>query len=301
LWIWIVLAVVFVGVPALVIASALLLRARASRAAFGRGASDGGHRHASHVTHYAIGGLAIGMLAGLMLVLDSRGGFAPLACAVGYLLGLLFGEFSAEPATSGSLRAAIVRARQPSDYVRPWIQLVIVIVAAFVLAAPIAYVLAPDIRYGSWHPVPGDRFTLPGGTTTWPGPLTTAAAALFAVLVLLLGAATLCRIAARPPLSVAADHLSDELLRRQSGRAVAGAVLGIELLVLAALLIAGSEGLAVPIAALAPAAYTGNRVMVWAGLCCALAAIPAWLALSGWIRRGRGAPAAAGPPAAAGA
>lgn len=113
-------------------------------------------------------------------------------------------------------------------------------------------------------------------------------AAIF-IGVVLLGAAGLRRVAARPRLAGAeqdrAGHGLDELLRRQSGRAITGAVLGLELLVLAAILISGSGGPAVPVPAVSAAAYLGSRLMIYGGLGCAAGAAGSWLILSGWIRR----------------
>jgi hypothetical protein len=171
-----------------------------------------------------------------------------------------------------------------------------VLTAAAVLAAPVAFAVAPTVRYARWHPFPGASFTLPGGETSWPPvfPGTVAAAAL-AVVVLGVGAAGLRRVAARPSPEGDATRAAGEMLRRQAARAITGAVLGLELVMLAALLLEGSRGLAVPAADLAPGAYLGSRVMVIAGLCCAVACLAAWLVLSGWTRRGR---SAAPPPVA---
>ena len=94
-------------------------------------------------------------------------------------------------------------------------------------------------------------------------------------------------VAARPQLTDGGEPELDELLRRQAGRAVTGAVLGLELIVLAGLMIAGSEGLAVPVPAISGAAYAGSRAMVDAGLCCGIGGLASWLVLSGWTRRAR--------------
>jgi hypothetical protein len=154
-----------------------------------------------------------------------------------------------------------------------------------VIGAPIAFAVAPAVGYGKWHPFLGANFTLPGGHTSWPPVFPgTAAAAALALAVLGIGAAGLRRIAARPGPADDDAVTVDEVLRRQAGRAMIGAVLGLELIILAALLIAGSSGLAVPMAAVAPGAHLGNRIMVIAGLSCAVAGLAAWLALSGWTR-----------------
>jgi hypothetical protein len=114
-------------------------------------------------------------------------------------------------------------------------------------------------------------------------------------VVLFTGAAGLRRVAGRPQLTDGVEQAADEWLRRQSGRAITGAVLSLLLLVLAAFLISGSAGLGVPVPSISPAVYLGNRIMVIAGLCSAAGSIVSWLLLSGWIRRPR--PPATGPAA----
>jgi hypothetical protein len=250
--------------------------------------------HITRVTWCGLAGLGVGALLGVGLIIDNRGGLAVLACAGGYLAGLLLGEFAAQPPARGAHRTARLLARRPADYVPRWAVAAAVLAAAMVLAAPIAFALAPSVAYGSWQPATG--VILPGGRTSWPPvfPGTVAAAAL-ALAVLGVGAAGLRRVAGRPAAADDAAHGVDETLRRQSGRAILGAVLGIEMLVLAALLIAGSAGLAVPDQAAGPGAYLGNRVMVFTGLGCAACGLAAWLVLSGWIRRPHSRPAAATP------
>jgi hypothetical protein len=291
IWIWLILAGVFVGVPVVIIGIAVLLRARASRSAFREagGPPTAARTQARRARWFGLTGLGAGLLLGVALVFDQRGGLAPLACAAGYLIGLLIGEYAAQPAAGGQVRAATLRPRRPSDYSPHWAATAVVLAVFLTVAAPVVFATAPTITYGRWQPFPGAGFSLPGARTAWPGwPVTTIAAA-FAVVVVLLGIAGLRRVAARPRLASteqdAAGQGFDELLRRQSGRAITGAVLGLELLVLAAVLLYGSSGLAVPIPAVSSAAYLGNRLMVYGGLGCAAGAAGSWLVLSGWIRR----------------
>jgi hypothetical protein len=291
IWIWLILAGVFVGIPLVIIGIAVLLRAYASRSAMRQadGPPQAARMQARRARWYGLAGLGIGVLLGVALVVGQRGGLAPLACAGGYLVGLLVGEYAGQPPAAGQVRAATLRPRRPSDYSPHWAATAVLLAALLALAAPVAFAAAPSISYGRWQPAPGAGFSLPGGRTEWPSwPLTTAAAAL-AVGVMLLGVAGLRRVAARPRLISAeqdpAGQGLDELLRRQSGRAITGAVLGLELLVLAAVLVTGSSGLAVPVPAASAAAYLGNRLMVYGGLGCAACAAGSWLVLSGWIRR----------------
>lgn len=302
IWIWLILAGVFVGIPAVIIGIAVLLRARASRSALRQadGPPAAARTQARRARGYGLTGLGAGLLLGVALVLDQRGGLAPLACAGGYLIGLLVGEYAAQAPAGGQVRAATLHPRRPSDYSPHWAATAVVLAALLTVAAPVVFATAPTISYGRWQPFPGAGFWLPGARTAWPGwPVTTVAAA-FAVLVVLLGVAGLRRVAARPRLTSAEQDSAgqglDEMLRRQSGRAITGAVLGLELLVLAAILIYGSSGLAVPDPSISAAAYLGNRLMIYGGLGCAAGAAASWIILSGWIRRAHRSRPAEGQP-----
>lgn len=270
------------GGPA-VAASAARPAASAARAA---------REHARRTTCWGLAGLAAGIMLGIALVFSNHAGFAALACGGGYLCGLLVGEYTAQPRARGEQRAAVLRARRPADYVPRWAAVVIAAVGVLIACALIAFTLAPPIHYGAWHPFAGQSFTLPGGSTSWPGLPAMLAGVGFAAVVLCVGAAGLRRVADRPQLTDGVGQAADEWLRRQSGRAITGAVLSLLLLVLAAFLISGSQGLGVPAPAISPTAYLGNRIMVIAGLCSACGSIVSWLLLSGWIRRPR---PAAGP------
>lgn len=302
IWYWLILAGIAIGVPAIIIVSALLLRARASRSALRATGQRAGPARAqiSRVTRCGLAGLGVGALIGVALIAASRGGLAVLGCAGGYLGGLLVGEYTGQPPARPPVRYARLLARRPAEYLPRWAAAAVLLSTALVVAAPVAFAVAPTVSYGNWHPSPGTGFTLPGGHTSWPPVFPgAAAAAALALAVLGIGAAGLRRIAARPGPADDDAMTVDEVLRRQAGRAMIGAVLGIELITLAALLIAGSSGLAVPMAAVAPGAYLGNRIMVIAGLSCAVAGLAAWLVLSGWTRHLRRRGPRADPVAAA--
>jgi hypothetical protein len=306
MWAWIILAAIFVGGPALVIASAVALRALTSRSAFRAPGADAARTHASHVTWSELAGLGGGLLIGIVLVVNQRGILAPLACGGGYLVGLLAGEYWAQPPAWGTRRAAGLLVRRATDYVPRVAGTAIAVTTLLTLAVPIAFGLAPSINYPPFavsaeprifltSSTPTSIFPMPGGLTAWPGWTITVGGAALSVAALLLGAGGLRRIAARPQPVEGAAHDIDELQRRQASSAITGAVLGLQLIVLAALLIEGSSGLAVPVARFSPGAYLGSRIMIWAGLGCAAAGAVAWLTLSGWI--GRAHRDGDGPPA----
>jgi hypothetical protein len=327
LWFLVIVSAVFIGIPAVTIAAAVLLRARPSRSGTaeariaksstaksstaetstpppstpppgtprpGTAPADGttarpdvsaARNQAGRITRFGLAGLGVGVLLGLALVLQNQADLAALTCGAGYLIGLLIGEYAAQPPARGLQRAAALRARRPGDYVPRWAAAAVVAAVVLMLAALIVFAIAPAVSYGPWRPFPGQSFALPGGTTSWPGLRAPLAGLVFAAVVLLLGLAALRRIASRPQLTDPGQQALDELLRRQAGRAITGAVLSLQLMLLAAYLLAGSDGLAVPTAVVSPGAYLGNRIMVLAGLACVAGSIVSWLVLSGWMRR----------------
>jgi hypothetical protein len=304
LWIWLFVVGTFVGVPSVGIGTALLLRVLRSRSVFradsvsaeaAEQAAGAAREHARRTARWGMAGLAAGIVAGIVLVSSNNGGLAALACGGGYLCGLLIGEYVTQPRARGEQRAAVLRARRPGDYVPRWAAVMIAAVCTLIVCALIAFAVAPPIRYGAWHPFAGQSFTLRGGSTSWPGLPIMLAGVGFVAVVLFVGAAGLRRVADRPQLTDATDQITDEWLRRQSGSAITGAVLSLLLLVLAAFLIGGSQGLAVPMPVISPTAYLVSRIMIFAGLCSAGGSIVSWLLLSGRIRRPR---PATGPPAA---
>jgi len=296
MWLWLIVAGIAIGVPVIVITAALLLRARAARATL----RESGHLtgpargHVTRVTRCGLVGLGVGALTALALVADYRrpGVLAVLACACGYLGGVLLGEYTGQPPARGPVRAARLQARRPTDYVPRWAAAAAALSAVLVLAAPIAFAVAPVIHYPGcppgWHCVSSPGWVQRDQTAwpAWPGTVT-AAAVVAAALVL--GAAGLRRIAARPGPAGGSEQV-DDVLRHQAGRAILGAVLGLEMLVLGYLLLTGSAGLAVPNAATAPGPYLGEQVMSYAGGGCAVVGLAAWLVLSGRIRRSAAPP-----------
>jgi hypothetical protein len=279
----------------LAIGIAMVLRARRSRTEFAEPEAVAAQRQARRVTWFGLGGLGLGVLSGLVLIAAGQAGFAALSCGTGYLAGLLTGEYLARPPAKGQLRAATLRARRPADYAPRWAVRTVAATGLLMLTAVVVFAVLPVIRYGPWHPFPGQAFTQPGGATSWPGLRAMLEGIAMAAIVVLAGIAGLRRIAGRPQLTDAGAQALDELLRRQAGRAITGAVLSLQLILLAAFLLAGSAGLNVPAAAVSPAAYLGHEVMVLAGLGCAAGAIISWVVLSGWIGRRPALSAPAGP------
>lgn len=308
MWFWLILAGVGLGVPAIVIATAVLLRARAARSAL----REFGHQpgpaqaHISRVTRCGLAGLGVGALSGVAMLADHRpGDVAILACACGYLGGVLIGEYTGQPPARGPLRVARPLARRPASYVPRWAAAAAALSGVLVLGAPLAFAVAPTVHYPGcppgWQCVTSGGGPVPGGHTSlpaWPGPVAAAALVAVAAAVAIAG---LRRIAARPGPADGSEQAIDEMLRRQAGRAILGAVLGMEMFALATVLALGSNGLAVPNPAAAPAAHLGSQIMEYASLGCAGAGLAAWLALGGWTRRLPRRPAAAVPGVTPGA
>jgi hypothetical protein len=301
IWIWLVLASIGIGVPAIVIGTAVLLRARAARVTLRQSGQLTGpaSAHVRRVTRCGLAGLGVGALIAVTLFADHRpGGLGILAFACGYLGGVLVGEYTAQPPARGLVRAARLLARRPADFVPRWAVGAAALSAVVVLASPIAFAAAPAIHYPGcprgWQCITSAGEPVPGGQTSWPAWPDMAAAAALVAAAVVVGAAGLRRIAARPGPAGDPGQVADDALRRQAGRAILGAVLGLEMFVLATVLILGSNGLMVPNPVTAPGAYLGGQIMVYAGLGCAGAGLVSWLVLSGWTRRPRPRPPAPG-------
>jgi hypothetical protein len=295
IWLQLVIVGVVIGVPVLAAGGAMMFRLRSARMAARSPAPGAGQRerYFSQVRRCSRAGLLVGALAGLACVAAGRPVLAVFCCALGYLLGLLTGEVAAAAPDRDAVRTASLTVRRPAGYAPRWARYAALFSGVVMIAAPVVFSVTPGIRYRSSQPVPG--VMLPGGTTSWPSLVTSAGGAALAATVLVLGGLTLRRVATRAVAAELEDPGADELLRRQAGRAVAGAVLATELLLLGAMLIAGSEGLAVP--ATASAAYLASRALIWAGLACIAGGIGSWLALSGRVRKSRIAVLLAAAPA----
>jgi hypothetical protein len=285
-WIHLQVTFIWVGVPALVVSASVWWATRRAR-------TGGSAAIARRARIGRLAGIAAGAVVGVVAVRYEQVWLAPAAVGAGYLLGVLAGELTSGPPPAGPLRVASLQARGARQY-RPR-GAVPVALGAGILAmiAPIVLAVLPRVRYGPWRPDPYDaRIVLPGGTLSWPSPALTVPLAVIAALALLAGGVLLRRLAALPQPVTGGPAGLPERARRNAGRAIAGAVLGIELLAVGSLAILASDGLAVP--GSAGAAYVGSRILVEAGLGAALAGLLVWCIL-GWWRRG---PARAPEPAA---
>lgn len=282
-WMRTVLAAVYVGVPvAMVGASVWWATRRAGPPAPGVPAELVRRARLGRLT-----GLAAGAVAGVLSIWSAQGQLAPALVAIGYLFGVLLGELLAVPAPSGTVRTAVVRTREAGRYLPHWAVWVAVAAGTVSVLAPLLFAVLPRVRYGPWSPDGADEgSTLPGGTLSWPAAATTVPLAAVAVLGVLVGNLLARRIALLPP--VAPDPVADERVRCRIARAGAGAVIGIELLTLAASVISASSGLAVP-SAVGGADYLASRILVWTGFCLAGLGVLAWCVLGS--RRHAGLPA----------
>jgi hypothetical protein len=285
-WIDLQVAFIWVGVPALVVGASVWWATRRARAggtaALARRARTG-----------RLAGIAAGAAVGVAAVWYHQVWLAPAAVGAGYLLGMLAGELTAGPRPAGPLRVASLQARGARQY-RPRGAVPAALgVGIPAMIAPVVLAVLPRVSYGPWRPDPYDaRIVLPGGTLSWPSLALTVPLAVIAGLALLAGGILMRRVAALPLPVAGGPPGLPERERRNSGRAIAGAVLGIELLAIGSLAILAADGLAVPDSA--GDAYLGSRILVWAGLGAALAGLLVWCLL-GWWRRG---PAVAPGPAA---
>jgi hypothetical protein len=181
----------------------------------------------------------------------------------------------------GSVREASLQERRARDFAPAWAALLAVGAAVPVLIAPAILALVPRISYGPWHPDPYERsLVLSGGQLSWPGAATTVPLAVVAIMALALAVLSLRRVAAAPPLAGAGNPDRDRWWRRSAGRALLGAVVGIEALCLAAVLIEAGDGMAVP-SAQASGLHLGARVLDWSGLAIAVGGLLVWLVLDG--------------------
>jgi hypothetical protein len=301
------LAVIVTGIPTLCIVAAVLWRSRASRRPSSHDAGQGtrasrlgddrrdgrrswpvpaSYRRRSRTARLT--GAGFGALAGIALVLSFRVIMAPVACLGGYLLGVLVGELWGWAPPGGAVREAFLRERRARDFAPGWAALLAVAAAVPVLAAPAILAIVPRISYGPWRPDPYERnMVLPGGQLSWPSAAATVPLAVVAITALALAVLSLRRVAAAPPLAGAGHPDSDRWWRCSAGRALLGAVVGIEALCLAAVLIEAGDGMTVP-SGQGPGLHLGVRVLDWSGLAIAVGGLLVWLVLDGPGRHAAG-------------
>jgi hypothetical protein len=277
-WINLQVALIWVGVPALVVGASVWWATRRARtggtAALARRARIG-----------RLAGIAVGAAVGFVAVWEYQVWLAPTAIGAGYLLGVLAGELVSTSRPAGPLRVASLQARGARQYLPRGSVPGALGAGVLAMVAPVVLALLPPVRYGPWRPDPYDsRIVVRGGTTSWPSPALSVPLAVIAGLALLAGGVLMRRVAALPQPVGAGEPGAQERARRNAGRAIAGAVLGIELLAVGSLAILASDGLAVPPGS-AGHAYLGSRILDWVGLVTALAGLVVWCLL-GWWRRG---------------
>ena len=282
-WIHLQFALVWVGVPALVVGASVWWATRRARAggtaALARRARTG-----------RLAGIAVGAAVGCVAIWHDQTWLAPTVIGAGYLLGVLAGEMVSASRPAGPLRVASLQARGPRQYLPRGSVPVALGAGVVAMLAPVVLALLPPVSYGPWRPDPYDsRVVLRGGTTSWPSPALSVPLAVIAGLALVAGGVLMRRLAALPQLVDAGPPGPRERARRNAGRAIAGAVLGIELLAVGSLAILAGGGLAVPPGS-DGGAYLGSRILDWAGLVTALAGLVVWCLLGWWRRGPAGAP-----------
>jgi hypothetical protein len=240
-----------------------------------------------------LAGIVIGAAAGMVAVWYNQVWLAPTAVGAGYLAGVLAGELVSASQPAGSLRVASLQARGARQYLPRGSVPVAVGAGLLVMVAPVVLALLAQVSYGPWRPDPYDsRAVVPGGTTSWPSPGLSVPLAVIAGLALLAGGVLIRRVATLPQPMGAGQPGPQERARRNAGRAIAGAVLGIELLAVGSLAILAGNGLDVPPGSDADI-YLGSRILDWAGLGTALAGLLIWCLLGWWRRGPAGVPEAA--------
>lgn len=262
MWFWIVgLSVLFVGPPVLIVGASVLISTRRARRGKAAARPEQAVRRARAGR---LAGLGVGALVGAVAFLAGFGLVAPMLVAVGYLVGVLVAELRPATRPTGSIRKASLRARSAWPYLPRWVVPAIVGAAALSLIAPIlfAVVRPPGATGGGWALVAS-------------APLTVIAVAAVGGLVILMS-----RLAALPQ-TASHDEEAAGRDRANTARAIAGAVLGIELIALGGLAIVASSDIVEPFMT-SGVAYTAGRVLVWAGLSLAAAGMLAWAMLSRW-------------------
>ncbi|HEX3789290.1 MAG TPA: hypothetical protein VHW44_15610 [Pseudonocardiaceae bacterium] len=266
-WLRLWLVAIWVGVPVLFVGVLLWWTTRRGR---------GGPARAARLV-----GLGLGALVGVVAVWVAQLWLAPIAVAAGYLLGVLRGELRATPPPTESVRVASLRPRTARHYLPWWTVLVSVGAAAVTMLGPVVLSAVPTASYGSWNPLGGGdpRFTLPGMTLAWPRASEWVPLAVVAGGALVVGALLIRRALWLPAGSAGLAETG----RRNAARAIAGTVLGVELVALGAQALFASSGLAVP-AEVGGTAYLWSRVLVWTGIGLAVTGVVVWCVLSRWRR-----------------
>jgi hypothetical protein len=205
-------------------------------------------------------GIGVGALAGLVLTWFGRAMVAPAAVGVGYLSGVLIAELLTVPRPTGPLRVASLQPRNARRYLPRWAVPVAVVAAVPVMAGPLAVIVAN-------HYVHGDTVT----------PALFLPLAMVAALALGLGGIALRRVELVPSAAQGGPEV-DEGVRRNTARAVAGAVVGIELLLLAAQALVLSDEISYHVE------YQASSILLSCAGALALAAVLVWCVLSWWKR-----------------
>ena len=290
-WVRAILALLYVGVPVLLVGTEVWWAARRARLD-----AQAGLAHRARAARLA--GLAAGLIAGVLAIWLGQELLAPAAVAVGYLFGLLAGELLWVPAPTGLLRVAALQTRYVRRYIPRWSVPVLFSAGVLAIAVPIVLAVLPRVRYGPYHPdaLDAPQIILPGGALQWRAAACVPPAAL-AVLALVVGGIALRRVVLLPPVAVEQPGL-DEGARRNSAHAVIAAVLAIELFALAAQATLASNGVAVP----GPGGgrpYLISRILVWCGFSLPIAGVLVWCVMGWWKRLVVEPPAAAqaGPAA----
>lgn len=274
MWFWIIgLSALFVGPPALIVGASVLISTRRSRRGSARPASQSSQT-VRRARSGRLGGLGLGALVGAVAFLAGFGLIAPMLVAVGYLVGVLVAELRPATRPTGPIRKASLQARSAWPYLPRWVVPAIVAAAGLALIAPVLFatVAAPPPNYFGWM-------------LALSVPLTVIAVVAVGGFVLLMA-----RLAALPQPEPATKDGTDRD-RANTARAIAGAVLGIELLALGGLAIVASTDAVGPFLT-TNLAFVASRILIWSGLGLALTGMLAWAALGRW----RNAPSAPAEP-----